>query len=101
MTHWLAGAQSAADWHGKAHFPYCVLQRWSPQVTSVWQGSASSPGVAIDDAGAGAGAGAVAGGIGAGVGGGAYVAGGGAVYAGAGPCGGYGEDCGPYGCWVG
>jgi hypothetical protein len=77
--------------------PACVLQWCRPQVASVWQGRASSPGVAIDPAGAGAGpgAGAVAGGIGAGDGGGTYVAAGGAAYVGAGPGGGYGEDWGP------
>jgi hypothetical protein len=102
ITHWLAGAQSAADWQGNAHFPYCVLHLCSPQVASVWQGSASSPGVAIEPVGAAVGAGAGAGagagdGIGAGAGVGAYVgtgaaavgAGAGGAPYGAAGCGGY------------
>ncbi len=45
--HWLGGMQSAADWHGKAHLPYCVLQWCVPQGTSFWQENARGPGVAI------------------------------------------------------
>jgi hypothetical protein len=60
--------QSAPVWQGNAHFPYCVLQWWRPQVASVWHGKARGPGVescalpAGPGAGAGAGAGAGPGG---------------------------------------
>jgi hypothetical protein len=59
----LGATQSAADWHGNAHFPYCVLQWCVPQIVSFWQGNASGPGAAIvpDPTGAGAGPGAGAG----------------------------------------
>ena len=62
--------QSLADWHGKAHLPYCVLQWCVPHGTSFWQLKASGPGTAIwpDPAGPGAGAGAGAGPVGAGAG---------------------------------
>lgn len=67
----LLETQSTPVWQGNAHFPYCVLQWWSPQTASFWQGSANRPGVDIGavDVGAGVGAGA-----GAGPGGGVYVA---------------------------
>jgi hypothetical protein len=78
--------------------PYCVLQWWVPQGTSLWQAKATGPGTAIavdaDGAGAGAGPGAGAGGgayVGCGAGccayvgaGGGYAGGGGCVYAGCG-----------------
>jgi hypothetical protein len=56
----LGATQSAADWHGKAHLPYCVLQWCVPQIVSFWQGSARGPGadIELDPAGAGGGPGA-------------------------------------------
>ncbi len=39
-------AQSAFDAQGKAQRPVCGLQRWVPQVMSLWQGSASGLGAA-------------------------------------------------------
>jgi hypothetical protein len=45
--HWLGWMQSAADWQGNAHLPYCVLQWCVPQGTSFWQAKASGPGVAM------------------------------------------------------
>jgi hypothetical protein len=89
IVHELGEMQSAADWHGKAHFPYCVLQWWVPQMVSFWQGSASGPGVAMAEpvgAGAAPGAGPGAGypcGAGCGAGYGAGAGYGCAVYAGA------------------
>jgi hypothetical protein len=39
--------QSAADWQGKAHFPYCTLQWCVPQGTSSLHWKAIGPGTAI------------------------------------------------------
>jgi hypothetical protein len=60
IVHVFGAMQSAADWQGKAHLPYCVLQWWVPQIASDWHGSASGPGVAIvpEPVGAGAAVGA-------------------------------------------
>ena len=49
--------QSAADWQGNAHLPYCRLQWCVPQGTSSWHWNAMGPGTAICPEPVGAGVG--------------------------------------------